>query len=253
MRHDNGPRIDPTPGRRKPSGTRTPSNTSSEVTEARRLPFRLISGAENPFESVGTMNPPIPSSVRAHTIATSAIDPLVIHIFRPSNTQSPPTRLARVRIPPGSEPASGSVNPKQPITSPEAIRGSQVCFCSSDPNFQIGNIANEPCTETNDLTPESPASNSRHANPYETFDTPAHPYPSRCIPNNPNPAISLANSLGNTPLSHQSATSGNTRSRTKPRTVSRTSRSSSDNSRSKPTKSLGSGRSNDNSAVTTTS
>ena len=65
----------------------------------------------------------MPSSVCAQTTATSAIEPLVIHILRPSRTQSAPSRRARVRIPPGSEPWSGSVSPKQPMASPAAMRG----------------------------------------------------------------------------------------------------------------------------------
>jgi hypothetical protein len=98
-------------------------------------------------------------------MATSATDPLVIHIFVPLITQSSPSRLARVRIPAGLEPKSGSVSPKQPMASPVAIRGSQVVFCSSLPNFQIANMAREPCTDTMLRTPESPASSSRHASP----------------------------------------------------------------------------------------
>ncbi len=82
---------------------------------------------------MGTTNPRMPSSVCAHTTATSAMDPLVIHIFVPLSTQSDPSRRARVRMPPGSDPKSGSVSPKQPIASPAAIRGSHSCFCSSDP------------------------------------------------------------------------------------------------------------------------
>ena len=66
--------------------------------------------------SFSTMKPRIaPSSVRAQTIATSAIVPFVIHIFAPFRIQSEPSRRAWVRIEPGSEPASGSVSPKQPI------------------------------------------------------------------------------------------------------------------------------------------
>ncbi len=148
---------------------------SSDVTDARREAFFLISWAENPGLSVGTMKPRTPSSVCAHTIAIWAIDPLVIHIFDPSMIQSLPSRLALVRIDAGSDPESASVNPKQPITSPLAIWGSHVSFCSSEPNFQIGNIARDPCTDTNDRIPESPASSSREARPYAVADVPAHP------------------------------------------------------------------------------
>ena len=69
----------------------------------------------------------MPSSARAHTTAMSATDPLVIHIFEPLRIQSEPSRRAVVRMPPGLEPKSGSVSPKQPMTSPVAIAGSH-CF-----------------------------------------------------------------------------------------------------------------------------
>ena len=91
--------------------------------------------------------------------------PLVIHCFEPLRTQSSPSRFALVRMPDGSEPKSGSVSPKQPIRSPAAIPGSHCSFCSSEPNFQIGNIASEPCTETRLRRPESPYSSSRQATP----------------------------------------------------------------------------------------
>jgi hypothetical protein len=75
----------------------------------------------------------MPSSVCAHTTATSETEPLVIHILVPFSTQSPPSRLALVRMPAGSEPKSGSVRPKQPIRSPAAMAGSHSFFCSSLP------------------------------------------------------------------------------------------------------------------------
>ena len=161
-----------TSGSTASAGRRTPSSTSSEVTEARSETLRWIRGAEKPAVSVGTTNPRTaprsgPSgSVRAHTTATSATEPLVIHILAPSRIQSPEASVrAMVRIDEGSEPESGSVSPKQPIRSPAAIPGSQRCFCSSEPNAQIGNIAREPCTETKLRAPESPASSSRQASP----------------------------------------------------------------------------------------
>ena len=129
--------------------------------------------------SVGTTKPrilpPDASSVRAQTMATSATVPLVIHILVPVSTQSEPSRTARVRMPPGSEPKSGSVSPKHPIASPAAIRGSQASFCSSEPCFQIAYIASEPCTETTERRPESPASSSRQARPYAVGLVPAQP------------------------------------------------------------------------------
>ena len=135
------------------------------MTEARIDIFCLIAGAENPSVSVGTTNPRMPSSVCAQTTATSAMEPLVIHILLPSRTQSVPSCLARVRMPAGLEPKSDSVRPKQPIFSPLAISGSHCSFCSSDPWAWIANIARLPCTDISDLIPESPASTSRQARP----------------------------------------------------------------------------------------
>ena len=116
-----------------------------------------------------------PSSVRAHTTAMSAMEPFVIHIFEPLRIQSEPSRRAVVRIAPGSEPASGSVSPKQPIASPACIAGSQRCFCSSVPQRQIANIASEPCTDTRLRTPASPASSSMQVRPYATELAPGRP------------------------------------------------------------------------------
>ena len=117
----------------------------------------------------------MPSSVCAQTTATPASVPLVIHIFDPLSTQSSPSRRARVRIEPGSLPASASVSPKQPSTSPVAIRGSHSSFCSSVPQRWIANIASEPCTDTKLRSPESTASSSRQAMPYAVADVPAQP------------------------------------------------------------------------------
>ena len=148
------------------AGTRTSSRTSSEVTDARSESFLWISGAVKPGIPFSTMKPRIsPSVVRAQTIAMSAIEPFVIHILVPFRIQSLPSRRACVRIVPGSDPASGSVSPKQPITSPVCIRGSHCSFCSSEPQRQIANIASDPCTETALRIPESPASSSMQASP----------------------------------------------------------------------------------------
>ena len=147
-------------------GTRTSWSTSSDVTDARSEIFLWISGALKPGMSRSTMKPRIsPSSVFAHTMAMSAMVPFVIHILAPLSTQSVPSWRARVRIAAGSEPASGSVRPKHPITSPVCIGGSQRSFCSSEPQRQIANMASDPWTETALRIPESPASSSRQVRP----------------------------------------------------------------------------------------
>jgi hypothetical protein len=51
--------------------------------------------------------------------------------------------------------------------------GSHSCFCSSEPNLWIADMAREPWTETKVLRPESPASTSMQASPYSTALLPA--------------------------------------------------------------------------------
>ena len=62
--------------------------------DARRETLWCTVVAVNPGVSVGTTKPRIPSSVCAQTIATSAMDPLVIHILLPFRIQSSPSFVA---------------------------------------------------------------------------------------------------------------------------------------------------------------
>ncbi len=108
--------------------------TISPVIEARSENLPSILGALSPFMPFSSMKPRMtPSSVLAQTTKTSAIGELEIHILAPLSTQPPSTFLARVFMPPGSEPWSGSVRPKQPIHSPVASLGRYFLRCSSVP------------------------------------------------------------------------------------------------------------------------
>jgi len=110
-----------------------------------------MAGADSPFHPFSRTNPRIvPSSSLAHTTNTSAIGELVIHIFVPLISQPPSTLRARDFIPPGSEPWSGSVSPKQPTSSPVARRGRYFCFCSSVPNVLMGCMTRLDCTDIAD-------------------------------------------------------------------------------------------------------
>ena len=64
----------------------------------------------------------------------------MIQFFVPVTTHSSPSRTARVIIPPGSEPASGSDSAKAGDHSPDAQRGRKRCFCSAVPNSLIGSV-----------------------------------------------------------------------------------------------------------------
>src|SRR5207302_350001 len=98
----------------------------------------------------------------------------------------------------GQQPVS--VSPKQPITSPAAIGGSQRRFCSSDPKAKIGYMTRAPCTDAKERTPESPRSSSCMISPYATLLSPAQPYSSgRLAPNSPSSAIWGTSCLGKRP------------------------------------------------------
>ena len=106
----------------------------------------------------------------------------------------------------GSLPASGSVSPKHPMTSPAAMPGSHRCLCSSEPKAWIAYIASEPCTDTRLRSPLSTASNSWHTNPYAVAVDPPQPYHVRCMPSRPSLPNSTASSrTGTSPVSNQSA------------------------------------------------
>ena len=113
------------PSPRSPSiwsaGTRQPSKSSSPVALAWRPIFSSSRPTLKPGASAGTMKALIsgePSSrlpVRAVTMYVPAWPALVMKRLRPSMTQEPPSApsswRAVVRVPPESEPASGSVSP----------------------------------------------------------------------------------------------------------------------------------------------
>jgi hypothetical protein len=67
--------------------------------DARSENFPFMSPVEKPRVPFSTRKPRTPCSVRAHTTATSAIEPFVIQRFVPFRIQLPPRRSARVRMP----------------------------------------------------------------------------------------------------------------------------------------------------------
>src|SRR5438477_11276025 len=96
------------------SGTLQSIIERRDVTDARIDIFPWMSDAEKPGVPFSMMNPRIPSSARAQTNATSAIDPLVIQVFSPFNTHSDPAFFALVNMPAWFDPTPGSVKPKHP-------------------------------------------------------------------------------------------------------------------------------------------
>src|SRR6267143_3884696 len=233
-----GPFKPTTPGKRFSSGISQSLNDNPEVTEARSDHFPCTSQALNPGAPFSTRNPrTLPSSPLAHTTATSAIDPLVIHIFSPFRIYLLPFFTARVSIPPGFDPNCGSVKPKQPIAFPCCRIGSHLFFCASLPYERIGYITSAPCTETKLRNPESPRSSSCVINPYATLDIPAQPYPCRFAPKNPNSPSCGTRCFGKTPSRFCFSMMGMISFSTNCRAVCRTSFSSSFSCESKSIKS----------------
>ena len=163
FRHDSGPRSAVDLGEpRSPRARARRSSTSSDVTDARSESLWCMSRRLEPGRAL---------------LDEEAVD-LAVLGARPHDrdvgdravrdphlraVEDPVVAVAARRAsasPPGSEPASGSVSPKQPIASPAAIAGSQRCFCSSEPKRRIANIASDPWTETSERIPASPASSS---------------------------------------------------------------------------------------------
>ena len=81
--------------------------------------------------------------------------PLVIHCFEPEIVQPSSSAVAAVRSEPASEPDSGSVSAKAPISSPRASGGTKRLRCSSVPKRRIGSVTALVCTATVTPTPAS--------------------------------------------------------------------------------------------------
>ena len=133
LRQPNGPARPDTFGSRLSSGITASSSTISPVTEVRSDSLPSTFGVEKPLVSRSTMKPRIFPSSLAQTIARSAIGAFEIHILAPFSLKPFGTFSARVTIEPGSEPKSGSVRPKQPISSALASFGRYFFFCASVP------------------------------------------------------------------------------------------------------------------------
>ncbi len=122
----------------------------------------LKPGTFSPFSSRrSTTNSVIPAwrssgSVLATRTMKSARGPLVMKVLEPLITYSSPSRIAVVRMPATSEPAPGSVIPRQPIFSPFRPGSRYLRFCSSVPSRWIGGRTMSVCTAKPMLVPPEP-------------------------------------------------------------------------------------------------
>ena len=76
----------------------------------------------------------VPVTAVAVTRRVMSVPEFVMNDFEPLIVHVPFSSVAFVRVPPASEPASGSVRPKAASPEPSVSFGSHSCFCSSVPN-----------------------------------------------------------------------------------------------------------------------
>ena len=147
----------------------------------------------------------------------------MIQFLVPVTTHSSPSRTARVIIPPGSEPASGSESANAGVHSPEAQRGRKRCLSSSVPNRLIGSVPSS-CTISISALEAHARATSSIATLSISVPVPVPPYSSpNGSPNRSCSANSLRRSHGYSALASISAARGATRSTTILRIASRNS------------------------------
>ena len=147
----------------------------------------------------------------------------MIQFFVPVMTHSSPSRTARVIIPPGSDPASGSDSANAGDHSPLAQRGRKRCLSSSEPNRRIGSVPSSWIIRISALEAHARAISST-ARLSISVPVPVPPYSSgNGRPSRSCSANSLRMSHGYSALASISAARGATRSVTIWRIVSRNS------------------------------
>ncbi len=110
------------------AGTRQPSRCISPIGTVRSPILACVGGARYPGVSASTTNAEMPQrpacgAVLAKTMAKSATGAKVTSCFTPVSRYASPSRSARILSAKQSEPASGSVMAKAPMSSPRQTPG----------------------------------------------------------------------------------------------------------------------------------
>src|SRR5712691_6216119 len=208
------------------AGTSTFSKKSSPVEPAQTPSLCSVSAVVKPLKPFSTRKALMPlcfapGSVFANTSVWSATDAYEIQFFWPFRTYVSPSRRAVVRIAATSDPAPGSVSPKQASFSPFACGVSQRCFCSSLAYLSSESEFSPTCTEISVRNAASPRSISSQESASATKSRPAPPYSSgMTMPRIPSSAIPSIRSRSSLWWMSFSIATGRTRSSTNARTVS---------------------------------
>src|ERR687888_453328 len=220
------------------AGTSTFSKKSSPVEPAQMPSLFSVSAVVNPRIPRSTTKAEMPlcfadGSLFAKTRAWSATFAYEIQFLEPFRTYVSPSRRALDFIEATSEPAAGSVRPKQAIFSPRAWGTSQRCFCSSVAYLSSASEFRPTCTETRVRNAASPRSISSHASASQTKSSPAPPYSSgTTMPSRPSSAMPSITFRSSRCAMSFSTAFGSMRSSTNSRTVSWINRCSSVRSKS---------------------
>ena len=133
----------PSSPRRFAAGTTTSVSANAEVSVERWPILSRCFSTETPGASIGTMKAdrprwPLLGSVLAKTTVQAAWPAFEMNVFEPLRTYSSPRRSAVDLIRATSEPASGSVRPKEQRIGSSSSGGSHSRFCSSVPASRTG-------------------------------------------------------------------------------------------------------------------
>ncbi len=193
------------------SGTHTSSKNRSRVSSPLHPMPRIFGPMVKPSASRATTKLAkagrlgSPDSVRASSVTPNdmSVPAFEMNVFRPLMSQPPSRRIARVRMPRASDPASGSVRPNAPSARPSASGRSQRSRCESVPNSRSGSEPMVTCACHAAATDWSARPICSIAATKPTVDMPMPPHCSGIsIPSRPSSPISRSRSVGQRPSSH---------------------------------------------------
>ena len=161
------------------AGTTTSVSANAEVSVARWPILSRCFSSWTPGVSMGTTNADIPrwpllGSVFANTTVQAARPAFVMKVFDPFRTYSSPRRSAVVFMRATSEPASGSLSPKEQRIGSSRSGGSHSSFCASVPAMSTG-AAPSPFARIEVAIPEQPQLSSSPTSIPSNAGRPARP------------------------------------------------------------------------------
>ena len=191
----------------------------SEQSQPILASLRLTVNPGVPRSTTSRLTPRAPGPpVRTAVVTKSARVPLVMNVLAPSTTNSSPSRTARVRSAPTSEPASGSVTPSDPMSSPARVGRTNRSIRSLSPEATMCGRAIAWVNSAASSPEEAPASTIASIDVTTSIRSPPCPPTSsgKPMPSSPAAAASRCRERGISPASSHAASRGTTCRRTNP-------------------------------------